>query len=172
MKKVVILSLTLILVLSIQAQTKTFDCGLFSLSYPSKYKNSTISNAKHMVLKLECDEETYLCASYWDYKIPEYVSIWDDEIYELYSHLKMQDAEVVSVEKSTINIESGIRKCLKIKTNTQTPIMDSNLKSKTILYLMIHKGFLINFVIGTSGKYRASSSTQKEDSMLKGLKFK
>lgn len=79
-------------------QLKTYDCKHFSFEYPSAFKSTTIQNAPHMVLKLDSDNYI-LSASYWDKGFDSNISIWDDELFELYKQNPVGDGTLVSITK-------------------------------------------------------------------------
>ena len=152
--------------------SKTFDCGLFSFDYPTSFKPASIQNAPHMVLKLESDSYVFT-ASYWDKGFDDNVSIWDDEIYELYKQIPINDGTLVSITKETIQIKGGVmRRCLKLKTNTYRYAQGYDIYMKITTYLMINNGYLFVFTFTSQGKYTKDSKTVYPDKMMKGLKFK
>ena len=151
--------------------TEVFDCGLFSFEYPRTFKTSPIQNAPHMVLKLE-SEDCFMSASYWDYKIDKNVSVWDDEIYEHYRQMPIDDGEIVDISKESIKTKSGLRHCLRIMSNGHKYINGSIVQAKMLSYLMIQDGYLFNFAFWSEGEYFKGSSTAYPDNIMCGLYLK
>ena len=152
-------------------ENKIFDCGLFSFEYPSTYKTSPIQNAPHMVLKLESDKY-FFSASYWDKGLSEDMSIWDDEIFNLYKENAIGNGDLIDITRETIQTKSGPRRCLKLKTNIYKRKQGVDIYIKVLSYLMLHKGYLFTFAFTSQGKYTQNTQTTYPDKIMKGLKFK
>lgn len=148
-----------------------FDCGLFSFEYPKSFKTTPIQNAPHMVLKLE-SEDYFMSASYWDYGISDDVSIWDDELYEHYRQMPIEDGEIVDISKESIKTKGGLRHCLRIMSNGHKIINSSIVQVKMLSYLMIQNGYLFNFTFESEGEYIKGSSTTYPDNIMCGLYLK
>lgn len=172
MKKSILFILFVCLSDMLNAQTmKTFDCGLFSLDYPSSFKSVPIQNAPHMVLKLESDNYI-LSASYWDKGLDKSISIWDDKIYELYKQNPVGDGTLISITKESIQTKGGARRCLKLKTNMHRQVQGANVYLKMVSYLMLQDGYLYTFAFVSEGKYTKDSPTTYPDRIMKGLRIK
>lgn len=151
--------------------TETFDCSLFSFEYPKTFKTTSIQNAPHMVLKLE-SEDYFITASYWDYGIDEDVSIWNDDIFEYYRQMPINDGDLVDISKESIKTGNGLRHCLRIMSNCHKCVDGDIIHMKMLSYLMIHNGYLFNFTFGSEGEYLKGSSTSYPDSIMCGLCIK
>lgn len=150
---------------------KNFDCGLFSLDYPSIFKSTPIQNAPHMVLKLESDSY-FFSASYWDKGLSNDISIWDDDIYELYKQNPIGDGDLINITKETLETKGGPRRCLKLKTNIHRRKQGIDIYMKMLSYLLIHDGYLFTFAFTSQGKYTKDSPTTYPDKIMRGLSFK
>lgn len=148
---------------------KTFDNGLLSFTYPSYFKNSEISNAEHMVLKLESNKYTFTI-SLWDYKykMDESVDAWDDAIYNNYNGFSPGNSKFVSIERCLISTKTGKEHSLKIKTNSY----ENKIKFKHLFYLIIKNGYLFVFSTTSEGTYTKNTPTTYEDNLIKGVSFK
>lgn len=174
MKKMLLLLGTTFFSLSMTfGQTsKTFDCGLFFFDYPSNFKPIPIQNAPHMVLKLESDSYIFT-ASYWDKGFDDNVSIWDDEIFDLYKQNPIGEGTLVGITRETIQTKGGaMRRCLKLKTNIYRYAQGFDINMKITTYLMIYNGYLFVFTFTSQGKYTKDSKTVYPDKIMKGLRFK
>ena len=157
---------------SINAQSvKTFDCGLFSFDYPTSFKSIPIQNAPHMVLKLESANYIF-SASYWDKGLAPDVSIWDDEIYELYKQIPVGDGTLISITKESIQTKGGVRRCLKLKSNMHRSVQGKDVYLKNVTYLMLQDGYLYVFAFVSEGKYTKDSPTAYPDKIMKGFRLK
>lgn len=54
-----------------------------------------------MVLKLESDKY-FFSASYWDKGLSEDMSIWDDEIFNLYKENAIGNGDLIDITRETI----------------------------------------------------------------------
>lgn len=147
---------------------KTFDSGLFSFEYPSKFNNERINNSPHMLLKLMSDD-CILTIAQWDYNVDESVSIWDDEIYESYKdYSPVPNIKNIQTLKSSIKTKQGVTKCLKVLGNMN----QNGFTAKVATYLFIHKGFFFIITVTDQGTYSVNSQTTKQDKLLERLEFK
>ena len=152
-----------------------FDCGLFSFEYPSTFKTAPIQNAPHMILKLESDD--YMVSiSYWDYGLGDDASIWNDEYFERYKQMPIEDGTLVDIAKVGVQTKDGFVKSLKLKTNINSRNNDVTTCAKLLTYLMFHDGYLLVFVFESEGSYPIPIpehySTTYPDEIMKGLRFK
>lgn len=153
----------------INAQSnKTFDCDMFSFEYPPTFKPYPISNAPHMLLKLE-SHDYILSASYRDAGIHGNKSIWDYDFSNLY---KAQKSDVVSITKETLELKSGTQRCVKIMTNVHNRQNGTVIDIKMLSYHIIHNGCLLTFAFASNGKYNKESITTYPEKILRGLKLK
>lgn len=144
---------------------KTFHCEVFSFEYPTQFKETTIQNAPHMVLKIESNDYI-ISASYWDYGLESTVNVWDDNTVQQYR--QMDNENLVDISKGTIQTMDGVVKCLKLKFNI--PINSEYDESlKTLSYLIINNGYLIEFSFFSLGKYTKNSPTDYSDEIMRGL---
>ena len=155
----------------VQNQVQNFDCGLFSLEYPSSFHSIPIQNSPHMVLKLENDSCIF-SASYWEAQIPRHISAWDDGLIEEYKDFFANDGILAEMTKETIQTMGGPRRCLKIKTNMTEGTQGMSLDLKMVSYLVIDKGYLYLFAFISPGKYIKGSETNYPDKIMMGLNFK
>ena len=156
--------------------TKTFDCGLFSLEYPSIYSNNPIRESPHMVLKITSND-SYFSASYWNYDLDDSISIWDDNIYESYKERYMnlpsdKDAVFVDISKVMVETKSDKIRCLKILFNCKMEISGQLVQCKCTHYITTFQGNLFVFGYASEGKYKKGDSTLEIEKLLHGLKFK
>lgn len=156
--------------------TKTFDCGLFSLEYPSIYSNNPIWESPHMVLKITSND-SYFSASYWNYDIDDIISIWDDNIYETYMERYRnmpsdKDAVLVDISKVMVETKSDKIQCLKILFNCKMDFSGQLVQCKCAHYITLFRGNLFVFGYASEGKYKKGDSTYEAEMLLRGLKFK
>jgi hypothetical protein len=152
-----------------------FDCGLFSFEYPSTFKTIPIQNAPHMILKLESDD--YMVSiSYWDYGLGEDASIWNDEYFERYKQMPIEDGSLVDIAKVGVQTKEGFVKSLKLKTNINSRNNDLTTCAKLLTYLIFHNGCLLVFVFESEGAYPIPMPehypTTYPDEIMKGLTLK
>lgn len=172
MKRIILVTLLVFVFGHVCAQnTRNFDCGLFSLDYPSYYQKSPIQNAPHMVLKLEGSSD-FVSASYWDKGFTADEDIWDDYYVEMQKHSPVQNGEVVSVTKETLATKGGNVKCLKMLSNTHNQYQGITVNLKMLTYSIIMDEYLLVFTFCSEGSYNYGQSTSREASFMKGLKLK
>lgn len=164
MKKLLLLLFLSFTISSFSQTKKNYVCERFSLSYPSSYKMVAINNAPHMKLKIQ-DNQRMFTASYWYKGFPSDVSIWDDEIYDGYRSMPIQNGSLVSIDRSSIKIKNGIRRCLRIKSN----LYGAGWQGKSVAFLMLKDGYLYIFCFYSDGKYNAKSPTKYEENFLANL---
>lgn len=154
---------------------KTFDCGLFTFEYPSTFKTSPIQNAPHMVLKLESDD-CVVSISYWDYGLNDDASIWNDEYFERYKQMPIENGSLVDIAKVGVQTKEGFVKCLKLKSNINIRDNDITNYTKLLTYLAFHNGYLLVFVFESDGSYPIPIPehypTTYPDEIMKGLTLK
>lgn len=164
--------ITLVSITTINAQSyKTFDCGLLSFEYPSSFKNVTIQQAPHMVLKLE-SKDYFFSISYWDNEYPDEMTAWDNLIYSLAQSYEIDDGVLISITKDNLVTKGGNVKCLKLKFNIQKRAQGFDLKMKNLMYIVVNQGYLFVFSFMSEGQYTKSSATTYPDKVMKGLKLK
>lgn len=154
---------------SMKAQsTRTYYCDLFEFTYPLSYKVTPITNAPHMVLKLE-DEKHLFSASYWDYNLDDDFNIWDDECVKNYQHSNDPNSTVVSVTKDYISTKKGYVKCLRILANATKNINGTVYHWKTITFIFTKREYLFVFSMMSEGSYNEQSDLRYPKSLMSGL---
>ena len=155
---------------------KKFDCGLFSLDYPSRYSSTTIQDSPHMVLKITSDD-SYFSASYWINDLDTEKSVWDDDIFERYKGIYQnmssdKSTELVDISKVIVKTKSGEIRCLKMMFNTKMNMSGQMVQCKVVHFTTLFQGNLFVFGYASEGKYMKGDLTSEPESILKGLKFK
>lgn len=176
MKKSLLLLLACTLAYGCIGATKTFDCGLFSLDYPSRYSSTPIQESPHMVLKITSDD-SYFSASYWINDLDTEKSVWDDDIFarykEIYQNMPSdKNADFIDISKVLVKTKSGEIRCLKIMFNTKMNISGQMVQCKAVHYTTLFQGNLFVFGYASEGKYKKGDLTSEPETILKGLKFK
>jgi hypothetical protein len=151
----------------------------FSFAYPSYLEKQKIDNAPHMLLKLDSDNFS-LTLSLADHGFGRSVSIWDEDVVNYYSETErnflnpQREGFNSQIEKScekiylTINNDVKI-KCLKSVIRTNLYIQGHSIKSKQIVYRLLHKGNLLMFVFYIYDFHNYWNKTQFSDDIMKGL---
>lgn len=146
------------------AQTQTYkneSVGI-GFSYPSSLHKENIKNASHMLLKLGKGDMS-LALSMWAYGLDPSFSIWDEDIVQLTrDNLKRTGTSIVAINKQTLNLKSGKRKCLISIAN------DSRRSVHMVTYQFLRKGDLIQIVIMDRGAYKKQLQAQY-DKYVDGL---
>ncbi len=176
MRKSLLLLLACTFALGCSGATKKFDCGLFSLDYPSRYSSTPIQNSPHMVLKITSDD-SYFSASYWINDLDTEKSVWDDDIFERYKGIYQnmssdKSTELVDISKVIVKTKSGEIRCLKMMFNTKMNMSGQMVQCKVVHFTTLFQGNLFVFGYASEGKYKKGDLTSEPESLLKGLKFK
>lgn len=164
MKKLIFTFLVIIVSLDLIAQNiKTFDSKYLLFSYPAKYKTTSIENAPHMLLKLESKNDFFsISIGRIEFNA---IDAWDDNFYEEYKK-SLDKQDCVSLEKITINTQSGIRHFLKSKINYSSNGL------RMLNYIYIYNRYMYVFGHISFGTYSKYSSTKEVDDLMKGVYFK
>ena len=150
---------------------RTFDCDLLSFEYPIAFKTIPIQNAPHMLLKLESDDY-FFSISHWKKGLPDFVDIWDDEVFDNYGNLANGFGKVVSSTKESLQIKNGSVHCMKVLSNSDRTAQGTTVKLRMLSYVLIYKGDIYLFSFLSQGSYSKASKTTYPQNMMKGLRFK
>lgn len=150
---------------------RTFECDLLSFEYPNAFKQIPIQNAPHMLLKLE-SSDYFFSISHWKEDLPDFVDVWDDEVFGNYSELANSFGKVVSTTKESLQIKNGSVHCMKVLSNSDRAAQGTTVKLRMLSYILIYKGDIYLFSFLSQGNYSKASKTTYPQNMMKGLKFK
>lgn len=168
MKKLFITLFFFVATICFAQKMKSFNCDIFSFSYPSSFEN--LPTSKSSTAFQIIGEGAVFLASYWDYDIDDNVSIWDDSIREYAELFETNDYTLVETEKATVLTKSGKRRCLKLKYNVNLYSDGKRIKTKAIIYMMIHQGYFFVFQYLSDGS--KPFPTAAADHFMGGLLFK
>ncbi len=143
-----------------------FEDSLIKLYYSNEYEEAQISNAPHMLVKLE-SEDAYFSISYWDYELSEDVDAWDDFIYEQYKE-GVSDNNLILYERTIVNLKNEEIRAIKIFSN----ITNERDGIGCVSFIFIKNGALYLATYIQQVILTQNSSSQCIEDVLNGLVLK
>jgi len=177
MKRIFVLALVTLLsniTFSQNVPTKTYssEIGHFTFNYPSYLVQQKISNAPHMILKL--DSKNYsLAISFWESIFERSKTIWDEDVI---SNFISADKSIPNsqIEKSCqkmylIDANNTKIRCLKSVTRTTDSQQGHTIKAKLVAYRFLYNGNYLQFYFLISDFQGYWNNPQFSDEIMKGL---
>lgn len=171
--ELLVVALLLVNIITGNAQSmKKADNGLFSFTYPARFKNAPIINAPHALFKIE-DKEYQIIASAWDKGYEPGTDICSDYFYNIVGNMPIPNGKVLCVNRKLLQTEGGKVKCLRAVSELNQRLSTSGeiYRTTMISYLFIKDKYLCTFTFLPLSNFH-SKDTLVCDKLMTGLEVK